>query len=84
MSMNFPYPNITAATEKEQLRQIKSYLYQLVNQLNYVFSVLGSDNAGESGSYDKLENTLTTEIQRLNNRINGLVQSETQTTNEEE
>lgn len=30
----FRYPNITALTEKEQLRQLKSYLYQLVEQLN--------------------------------------------------
>lgn len=30
----FRYPNITALTEKEQLRQLKSYLYQLAEQLN--------------------------------------------------
>lgn len=30
----FRYPNITGATEKEQLHQLKSYLYQLVEQLN--------------------------------------------------
>ena len=39
MSANFRYPNISAATEKEQLAQIKSYLFQLTDQLNYVFSV---------------------------------------------
>lgn len=31
---NFRYPSITAQTEKEQLQQLKSYLYQLVEQLN--------------------------------------------------
>lgn len=30
----FRYPNITGLSEKEQLRQLKSYLYQLVEQLN--------------------------------------------------
>ena len=33
MSM-FRYPNITALSEKDQLHQLKSYLYQLVEQLN--------------------------------------------------
>lgn len=32
---NFPYPNITGKTEAEQLTQIKSYLFQLVDQLNH-------------------------------------------------
>lgn len=31
----YRFPNITAGSEKEQLHQIKSYLYQLVEQLNY-------------------------------------------------
>lgn len=30
----FPYPNISGTVE-EQLRQIKSFLYQLVDGLNY-------------------------------------------------
>lgn len=30
----FRYPNITGFSEQEQLRQLKSYLYQLVEQLN--------------------------------------------------
>jgi hypothetical protein len=30
----FRYPNITGSTEGAQLRQLKSYLYQLVDQLN--------------------------------------------------
>lgn len=35
----FRYPNITGLSEKEQLRQLKSYLYQLVEQLNNTASV---------------------------------------------
>ena len=32
--MNIRYPNITGQTPDEQIRQLKSYLYQLVEQLN--------------------------------------------------
>lgn len=35
MSLNLRYPNITGLSEKEQLSQIKSFLHQLVDQLNY-------------------------------------------------
>lgn len=32
--MNIPYPNITAGTPAEQIGQLKSFLFQLVEQLN--------------------------------------------------
>jgi hypothetical protein len=35
MSVNIRYPNITGTTEREQIAQIKSYLHQLVEHLNY-------------------------------------------------
>ena len=38
MSMNFRYPNITGKDEKEQIEQIRRYLFQMVDQLNYVVS----------------------------------------------
>lgn len=47
MSMNIRYPNITPGSEKEQIAQIKSYLHQLVDQLNYA---LPSAGAGEGAS----------------------------------
>ena len=34
MRVNFHYPNITGNSDKDQLMQIKRYLYQLVDQLN--------------------------------------------------
>lgn len=46
--MNIRFPNITGVTEAEQILQIKSYLHQLVQQLNWVLSTI------ESGS-DKTE-----------------------------
>lgn len=49
MSMNIRFPNITGATEAEQLNQIKSYLHQLVQQLNWALSTIGS-GTGSAGS----------------------------------
>lgn len=40
--MNFRYPNITGKTPEEQLSQMRSYLHQLVDQLNWALSVLES------------------------------------------
>lgn len=34
------YPKIREGTPEEQLRQIKSYLYQLVDMLNYALEQL--------------------------------------------
>jgi hypothetical protein len=36
--MELRLPNITGATEREQLSQIRSYLYQLVDQLQFTIS----------------------------------------------
>lgn len=44
MNVNFRYPNITASSEKEQIAQIKSYLHQLVEQLNNELPNVGSGN----------------------------------------
>jgi hypothetical protein len=44
---NFPYPNITGKTEKEQLEQVKRYLFQLVDMLNH------SNNAASTSSAPK-------------------------------
>ena len=43
MIENIRFPNITGATDREQLKQIKSYLYQLVEQLNYTLSVIDTE-----------------------------------------
>ena len=50
MSMNFRYPNITGRTEREQLDQMKSYLHQMVEQLNYAQqNQSGTGQAGADG-----------------------------------
>lgn len=45
MSFNFRLPNITATDEKGQLMQIKSYLFQLVQDLNFVINEIESKAA---------------------------------------
>lgn len=49
MSTNIRFPNITAATPAEQINQIKSYLHQLVQQLNWALSNLETSPAIGSG-----------------------------------
>ena len=58
---NIRLPNITATTEREQLLQVKSYLHQLVQELNWALSSVESGNgvaakqAGVSSAVTKQE-----------------------------
>ena len=45
MSVNIQLPNITAEAPTEQIKQIKSYLYQLTQQLNWVLQTIASNVA---------------------------------------
>lgn len=71
MSVNLRYPNITASTEKEQISQIKSYLHQLVEQLNYALpSMSGSgtqtfDVQGAEMSYYDLRSLIMQELHEV-------------------
>ena len=47
--MNIRLPNINAATEKDQLIQVKSYLHQLAQELNWALSSLESSTAKYTG-----------------------------------
>lgn len=38
--IQIPYPNIPDGRPEDQIRQIKSYLYQLTDQLNYALRQL--------------------------------------------
>lgn len=40
MSIDFRFPNITAKDEAGQLRQMQSYMFQLVEQLNYAMKIV--------------------------------------------
>lgn len=70
MNLNLRYPNITGLSEKEQLAQIKSFLHQLVDQLNYA---LPSDSAstqtfqvqGADVSYYELRSLIMHDLQQM-------------------
>ena len=44
MSFDFNYPNISAPTDKGQIEQIRSYLYQFIDQLKFALNSLESSN----------------------------------------
>lgn len=84
MSVNIRYPSITGITEKEQLTQIRSFLHQLVEQLNYALTTLGTDGGstqaaspqacevqGGEMAYSELMALIIQELQK----INGLIDS---------
>lgn len=37
------YPNINGETPEKQLEEIRRYLYQLVDQINYALSAMGKE-----------------------------------------
>lgn len=42
MTFDFRYPQLTGATEKEQLQQLKTYMHQLVDELKWALNSVGS------------------------------------------
>ena len=91
MSVNIRYPNITAMKEKEQIAQIKSYLHQLVNQLNNELPNLGTgagstqttetksaqsyEVQGGEVSYYELRSLIVQELQKVERMIAELEQA---------
>ena len=53
MSIDFRLPNITAKDEAGQLRQMQSFMFQLVEQLNYAMKMVGE---APSTTVDKVSN----------------------------
>ena len=49
MGIELRLPNITGATEKEQLLQVKSYLYQLSEQLQWAFDNINTTGGSGNG-----------------------------------
>lgn len=65
MSINFRYPpNLSGGTEAHQLAEIRNFLYQLVEQLNWAMSVLES-SAGTSGKPADAVNANPSEVKEL-------------------
>ena len=69
MSIDIRFPKITGGTAEDQLRQVQSYLHQLVQQLNYGFTQVegmmapyvlpGSDGPGGERETDAATDALT-------------------------
>lgn len=76
MSINIRYPNITAGSEREQMAQMRSYLHQLVDQLNYAFSILGEGTQEGCKECETVKEDLMHEINQLHSKINRLESSE--------
>lgn len=69
MSMNIRFPNITATTEREQIAQIKSYLRQLVDQLNHELPSVGSGGSTQTSDVYELKSLLIQKTQELETMI---------------
>ena len=50
MSVEIRLPNITAPTADGQMQQMKSYMYQLVQQLNWALHTVDSGTTESTGS----------------------------------
>ena len=61
MSINLRFPNITGVTEKDQIIQIKSYLHQLVQELNWVLTNMESGKTSETNSSNQSATGLLSE-----------------------
>ena len=59
--INIRLPNINATTEKEQLIQVKSYLHQLVQELNWALSSMEPGAAKSTGKEQASGNAVTRE-----------------------
>ena len=68
-------PNIQGKTEAEQMAQMKSYLYQLVEQLNWALNTVESAQAGNSAPvvYQQGEPATAEEAESTFNSIKALI-----------
>lgn len=71
MSMNFRYPNINGRSEREQIAQIRSFLHQLVDQLNYAIPRLENKKESSADSATDIAN----QINALSGRISAIEDS---------
>lgn len=76
MKINLRLPNIQGKTEAEQMGQMKSYLYQLVEQLNWALNTAESAQAGNTSApvvYQQGKPTTAQEAQDTFNSIKALI-----------
>ncbi len=72
--INIRLPNITAATEREQLLQVKSYLHQLVQELNWALTSIESGSSTGTQKKDTPGNAVTKdELKTSFNELKSLI-----------
>ena len=50
MSFNFRIPNLTATNTQDQIKQVHSYLFQVVEQLNWALNTIGDAQSGNTSN----------------------------------
>lgn len=75
MSIDIRLPNITASTEEGKLQQMQSYMYQLVEQLNWALNTVESAQGGNTSSvvYQQGEPSTAQDAEDTFNSIKALI-----------
>ena len=75
MSFDFNYPNISAPTDKGRIEQIRSYLYQFIDQLKFALNSIESSNekAIQQVSQSSKKTNPTEEAQATFNSVKALI-----------
>ena len=75
MSFDFNYPNISAPTDKGRIEQIRSYLYQFIDQLKFTLNSIESSNekAIQQVSQSSKKTNPTEEAQATFNSVKALI-----------
>ncbi len=75
MSIDIRLPNITATTEEGKLQQMQSYMYQLVQQLNWALNTVESAQGGNTSGvvYQQKEPVTAQEAEETFNSIKALI-----------
>lgn len=76
MSIEIRLPNITAPTEAGKMQQMQSYMYQLVEQLNWALNTIESSGGGNASSaivYKQSEAVSPKEAEATFNSIKALI-----------
>ena len=71
MNVDIRLPNINGATEKEQLQQVKSYLYQFAEQLKWALNTIETGSSAESGN-DSIVQSGTTDAVEAEKNFNSI------------
>lgn len=75
MSIDIRLPNITASTEAGKIQQMQSYMYQLVEQLNWALNTVNSAREGNAApvAYQHGEPSTAQEAEETFNSIKALI-----------